>query len=142
MFGTNRAEALERLTYCSRARVDTSSLQAISEILGVSRRNNVRDRLTGALAVNDGWFLQAIEGSPHAVDSLMRRLEADPRHTDLEILSRRPVTGRLFADWSMAAARVTPEIGPGLKRLIDDCRVSPEAAIDALLRLVSAGKMV
>lgn len=142
VFATRKTEALERLTYCSQARVDTGSLQAISEILGVSRRNNARDRLTGALAVNDGWFLQVVEGAPNAIDSLMRRLHADPRHAQIEILSRRQVTGRLFADWTMAAARVTPEIGPELKRLIDECRTSPEAAVDALLRLVASGRTV
>lgn len=137
MFGIRRESALERLVYCSRARVDTGSLQTISELLGVSRRNNARDGLTGALAVNDGWFLQVIGGPPHAVDSLLDRLGSDPRHTEIEILSRRPISGRLFQDWAMVAARVTPAMGPQLKRLIDECRVSPEAAVDALLRIVS-----
>ncbi|MCS6624954.1 BLUF domain-containing protein [Roseibacterium beibuensis] len=140
MFGRSRPEALERLVYCSRARIDTASLQAISELLGVSQRNNVRDGLTGALAVNDGWFLQVIEGPTSALDRLLRRLAEDARHTEIEILSRRPVSGRLFPDWSMVAARITPDIGPHLKRLIDECRVAPEAAVDALLRIVAGRK--
>ena len=140
MFGKPRSEALERLVYCSRACVDTASLQAISELLGVSQRNNIRDGLTGALAINEGWFLQVVEGSTQALDNLLRRLAADPRHADVEVLSRRPVTGRLFPDWSMVAARITPDIGPQLKRLIDECRASPEAAVDALLRIVTGGK--
>ena len=140
MFGRSRPEALERLVYCSRARIDTASLQAISELLGVSQRNNVREGLTGALAVNDGWFLQVIEGPAAALDRLVRRLGDDRRHTGIEILSRRPVSGRLFPDWSMVAARITPEVGPQLQRLIDQCRVSPEAAVDALLRIVTGRK--
>ena len=136
MFGSPRHEALERLVYCSKARIDTGSLQAISEILGVSQRNNIRDGLTGALAVNDGWFLQVVEGPGPALDSLLRRLSGDERHGELELLSRRPVSGRLFRDWTMVAARITPDIGPQLQRLIDQCRVSPEAAVDALLRIV------
>ncbi len=106
----------------------------------MSRRNNARDGLTGALAVNEGWFLQVVEGSATALDRLLRRLAEDPRHTDLEVLSRRPVSGRLFPDWSMVAARITPEVGPQLKRLIDQCRVTPEAAVDALLRIVTERK--
>ncbi|MDY6925265.1 MAG: BLUF domain-containing protein [Pseudomonadota bacterium] len=137
MFVSPRPESLERLVYCSRARVDTGSLQAISEILGVSLRNNAREGLTGALAVNDGWFLQVIEGPGQAVDRLLRRLAADSRHADIEILSRRPVSGRLFSDWAMVAARITPDVGPQLQRLIDECRVAPEAAVDALLRIVA-----
>ena len=104
MFGRSRPEALERIVYCSRARIDTTSLQAIAEILGVSQRNNAREGLTGALAVNDGWFLQVVEGPGPAIDRLLRRLAADPRHAELEVLSRRSVSGRLFADWSMVAA--------------------------------------
>lgn len=140
MFGRTRPEALERVVYCSRARIDTASLQAISELLGVSQRNNLRDGLTGALAVNDGWFLQVVEGPGAALDRLLRRLAEDPRHADLEILSRRPVSARLFPDWSMVAARITPEVGPQLQRLIDECRVTPEAAVDALLRIVTGRK--
>ena len=137
MFGIRRATALERLVYCSRAGVDTGSLQVIAELLGVSQRNNARDGLTGALAVNDGWFLQVIEGPPHAIDALLKRLGDDPRHTELEVLSRRAVSGRLFPDWAMVAARITPAVGPQLQRLINECRVSPEAAVDALLRIVA-----
>lgn len=140
MFGKSRSEALERAVYCSRALIDTASLQAISELLGVSQRNNARDGLTGALAVNDGWFLQVIEGPATGLDRLLRRLAEDSRHTDLEVLSRRPVSGRLFPDWSMVAARITPDVGPQLKRLIDECRVTPEAAVDALLRIVTERK--
>lgn len=130
------ANDLERLVYCSRALVNTDSLQGISEILGVSQRNNTRDGLTGALAVNDGWFLQVVEGQASALDRLLRRLEADPRHTELVVLSRRSISGRLFSDWSMVAARITPEIGPGLTRLINECRAMPEGAVDALYRIV------
>ena len=141
MFGRGKGEALERLVYCSRARIDTASLQAIAEILGVSQRNNACDGLTGALAINEGWFLQVLEGPGAAIDSLLRRLAEDPRHTDVEVLSRRPVSGRLFREWSMIAARITPEVSPQLRGLIDECRLAPEAAVDALLRIV-AGRRV
>lgn len=140
MFGRTRSGTLERVVYCSRARIDTASLQAISELLGVSQRNNARDGLTGALAVNDGWFLQVIEGPAAALDGLLRRLADDARHADIEVLSRRPVSARLFPDWSMVAARITPDVGPQLRRLIDECRVTPEAAVDALLRIVTERK--
>ena len=140
MFGRTKPEALERVVYCSKACIDTASLQAISELLGVSQRNNAREGLTGALAVNDGWFLQVIEGPGAALDRLLRRLADDPRHADVEVLSRRSVSARLFPDWSMVAARITPDVGPQLQRLIDECRVTPEAAVDALLRIVMGRK--
>jgi len=126
------------MVYCSRATVPTSSLLLISDILATSQRNNDRDGLTGALAISDGWYLQVIEGGGSALDRLMTRLAKDPRHTDIEVLERRPVGGRLFSSWSMTSARITPEIGAGLNGLIDGCRVSPAAAVAGLLELVSS----
>ena len=130
------AVRLERLVYCSRALVPTSSLLVISDILAVSHRNNARDGLTGALAVSDGWFLQVLEGPPAALDSLLRRLDGDPRHSDMQVLSRRPASGRLFSEWSMASGRITPLIAPDLVALVDECRTDPDAAVAALLRIV------
>jgi hypothetical protein len=128
---------LERVVYCSTASGPTESLLFISQILGVSERNNARDELTGALAVSDGWFLQVIEGLPHRVDHLLARLEADRRHKNIEILQRRPIAARLFTNWSMVSVRVTPDLGPALLRLIDECRVSPDAAIAGLLEILA-----
>jgi hypothetical protein len=127
---------LERVLYCSEATVPTESLLVIAEILAVSQRNNERDSLTGALAVNDGWFLQAIEGPPSAIDSLLRRLAADPRHRNIEILDRRPIDQRRFAAWSMISARVTPAVAPDLRQAIDGCRERPLDALSALAQLM------
>jgi hypothetical protein len=133
---------LERLVYCSRATVPTDSLLVVAEILSVSQRNNDRDRLTGVLAVNDGWFLQVIEGSSDNIDRLIGRLEADTRHKDIEILQRIAVTGRLFEKWSMASARITPSLRPDLVALINECRTSPEDAVIALAQIVALHDMV
>ena len=130
-------EPLERMVYCSTANVPTDSLYFIADILSVSQRNNERDGLTGALAISDGWFLQVLEGRSSALDNLLRRLKTDTRHRDVVILSRHRVVGRLFAEWSMHSARITPAIGDDLRLLIDECRVSPEDATAALLKLVS-----
>ena len=132
------SQPLERMVYCSAANVPTDSLFLIADILSVSQRNNERDGLTGALAISDGWFLQVLEGPPTALDGLLRRLNADTRHRDLVILSRKRVLGRLFAEWSMHSARITPSIGADLRSMIDECRVSPEDATAALLKVVTA----
>ncbi len=127
----------KRIVYCSRAKVPTDSLLVIAQILSVSQRNNDRDGLTGALAISDGWFLQVIEGQTQAFDAWIRRLRADPRHKDFEILSREPVSARLFEEWSMTSARITPELGPDLVALIDHCRTAPRDAVAALARIVA-----
>ena len=47
-------------------------------------------------------FVQCIEGSPEAIESLWRSLQRDNRHYDLELLARGPLENRRFTDWSMA----------------------------------------
>ena len=86
-----------------------TSLLVLAEILGASDRNNRRDGLTGALMRHDGCFLQAIEGRRVDVDRLMDRLRADPRHENLRLLSDQGVSSRLFHDWPMALAEMTPD---------------------------------
>jgi len=129
--------ALERIVYCSRSNVPTDNLLVISEIVAVSDRNNRRDDLTGALAINDGWFLQVIEGQTAQLDNLLRRLQADKRHRDFKVLQRREIKTRLFGDWSMTSERITRAVGSDLTAIIDECRNHPEDAVAGLLRIVS-----
>lgn len=121
--------ALERLIYASRATRPTDSLLNLSEILAVSHRNNQRDGLTGALAVHQGRFIQVIEGGRDALDGLLNRLRSDERHSDIEVLDRRPVTARTFTDWTMGSARITPELDQALSTLMADSGVSPERTV-------------
>lgn len=134
-------DSLERVIYCSRATVPTGSLTLLTDILAVSQRNNERDQLTGALAVSDGWFLHVVEGPPHNLDRLLGRLEADTRHTEIAVLQRRRVKARMFEGWSLASARITPALGDDLVRLIDGCRVNPDAALLGLMEVVYSGRV-
>ncbi|WP_426038892.1 BLUF domain-containing protein [Brevundimonas sp. DC300-4] len=129
---------LELMAYFSLATGPTESLGIIADILAVSQRNNGKDGLTGALAICDGWFFQAIEGSPSAIDGLLRRLEADPRHTDIRVLLRQPAATRLFRERTMTSVRITPDFGPDRLRLISECQTRPEMAVVALKSIVDA----
>jgi hypothetical protein len=126
---------LERLAYCSRANVSMESLVVIADILAVSQRNNRRDGITGALVFSDGAFFQTVEGSPQALDSLLRRLAEDTRHGDLKIVFRAPVCGRIFADWSMTTPRIDPSREPQMKKAVEACETAPAIAIETLRRL-------
>lgn len=77
------------------------NLQSLAEILGVSDANNRRDRLTGVLLHHDSRFLQAIEGGRGDLDRLIRKLKADPRHTNLRFLFDGPLEGRRHGDVPM-----------------------------------------
>ncbi|MEH6664075.1 MAG: BLUF domain-containing protein [Brevundimonas sp.] len=93
-----------------------SNLLSVAEILGVSERNNRRDRLTGVLMSHDGWFLQALEGARIDIDRLLTRLHRDPRHTNIRMLGFETIEDRAFPQWSMRQILVTPRLAPLVSR--------------------------
>ena len=123
---------LFRLVYESTATGSTGSLINLSVILAESQRNNDRDGLTGALAAHRDRYIQVIEGTASALDGLLRRLELDPRHRDIVLLDRVPITERMFAGWSMASARITPELAPVLDALLIEAGPSPSWIVMAM----------
>ena len=131
---------LERLVYRSTATGTTESILNLATILAESQRNNDRDGLTGALAAHRESYIQVIEGSAQALDGLMRRLEGDPRHRDIVILQRRTAAGRLFADWSMASARIDPSVEGALDAMMADGAGSAERIVDTLLKAVPGAR--
>jgi len=123
---------LERLIYESTATGSTGSLTNLAVILSESQRNNAGRGLTGALAAHGDRYIQVVEGQPEALDGLLRRLENDPRHRDIRLMHREPVEERMFADWTMASARVTPELAQSLDALMAEREPSPSWILMAL----------
>lgn len=111
-------ETIERLIYRSRA-LWPAPEAALDSILAVSVANNARFGITGALGFSGDSFVQLLEGTPAALDGLLDKLLADPRHTDLIILLRSPANRRLAPGWSMARAdlaEASPRAGDLLAR--------------------------
>ena len=127
---------LRQVAYVSRATAPMDQLLNIAEILSVSQRNNWRDGVTGALVYADGRFFQVVEGRPEAVDRLLARVGADPRHADVEVVLNRPVETRGFSEWSMAMPRVTPEAEPLMRRAVEAAPTEPLSAL-AILRCLA-----
>ena len=91
---------LIQLTYASR----TSRILGpgdVKDILAASHRNNARDGITGALCLNNGIFLQQLEGDRAAVNVLYHRLLKDTRHQDTAVLDFGEIPHRRFTSWSM-----------------------------------------
>jgi len=128
---------LERLIYESTATGSTGSLTNLAVILSESQRNNAGRGLTGALAAHGDRYIQVVEGQPEALDGLLRRLENDPRHRDIRLMHREPVEERMFADWTMASARVTPELAQSLDALMAEREPSPSWIVMALHEAVA-----
>ncbi|HEX8662020.1 MAG TPA: BLUF domain-containing protein [Brevundimonas sp.] len=128
--------SLERLVYESTATGSTGSIGNLAVILAESQRNNDRDGLTGALAAHRERYIQVVEGPAQALDALLRRLEDDPRHRDVTLPDRQPISERLFNRWSMANARITPDHGAALDSLVDNDDLTPVQVIGILLDAV------
>lgn len=98
-------EAIFRIIYCSRNTILHGSSQAeLAQILAVSRRNNARVGVTGALLYNAGVFAQALEGPFEAVQDVFERIQADERHGDVVVLEAERAGQRVFGGWDMAHA--------------------------------------
>lgn len=74
----------------------------IDRLVASSRRRNRQLDLTGALVVCAVRFAQVLEGRDEAVDAMTRRIAADPRHTNMQLVDRAAVGRRLCDGWDMA----------------------------------------
>ena len=95
---------MQRLIYISSTRqpLPESELDAI---LARSRRNNAAVAVSGLLVAGGRRFLQVLEGDEAAVEGVFRRIQQDPRHHGVVILSRKPIDERSFGQWSMGFSR-------------------------------------
>ena len=73
----------------------------LNGILIDSRRNNLRDDVTGALICRADAYLQLIEGPEVAIRAAYARIAADDRHANINFLFGEPVTDRIFPGWAM-----------------------------------------
>lgn len=74
----------------------------LDDILTVSRFNNARDGITGALICRADLYLQLIEGPEAAIALTYARIAADvDRHVDVQPLVSRAINDRMFPKWTM-----------------------------------------
>ncbi len=93
---------LVRLLYASRASEEMNE-SLLASILSQSFRNNAEQGITGLLCAHmeEGTFLQALEGGRDAVNRLYGRIVGDPRHCDATLLGFEEIEERRFASWRM-----------------------------------------
>lgn len=94
------APTLLRLTYMSCYNPDNANIE-VTRILEQSRRNNEHNGITGALVMNENYFLQVLEGSRPVINTLLKKLIQDDRHFSLSIVECQEVTQRRWSKWSM-----------------------------------------
>ena len=137
---------LVRLLYASRAAaaIDQDALVAI---LRKSKANNPTVGITGVLCFSEGIFLQVLEGGRSAVNALYRRIVADPRHTDVELLCYEEIGERRFAGWSMGQVNMS-RLNPALllkyseKPTLDPYAVSGQVSMALFQELMATASIV
>ncbi|MFN2332829.1 MAG: BLUF domain-containing protein [Wenzhouxiangellaceae bacterium] len=135
------------LSYCSRASFPAAHQgygvdPEVSRILVCSRRNNQAVDVGGVLHFGNGMFFQYLEGPADRVDALYARICRDPRHHDVQRLTRRTIRNRRFTDWSMKFVAIERLVSQVLRRhdleAFDPYRFTP-ALIDDLVISCIAG---
>ncbi|MES2399563.1 MAG: BLUF domain-containing protein [Pseudomonadota bacterium] len=91
---------LVQLTYASRTKRPLGPGD-VKDIMASSKRNNLLAGVTGALCLNNGIFLQQLEGDKLAVNALYHRILMDSRHHEPAILDFAEIPHRRFSGWSM-----------------------------------------
>lgn len=82
----------------------------VARILAKSRNNNRQNGLVGVLYFGDGVFFQCLEGEEDAVNNLLTKLEADRRHKDLKVISKKYIDKLSFGEWAMKFAPLDEQI--------------------------------
>lgn len=97
--------------------------EELLDILKASRENNSSKDVTGLLLYKGGNFMQVLEGPDEAVEALYEKIKADPRHKDVNVLSREQISARQFPAWEMAFQNLdNPEVKnePGYSQFLQD----------------------
>jgi hypothetical protein len=132
--------------YASRA-VPAVDQEELVAILRKSKTNNAALGVTGVLCFSQGIFLQVLEGGRSAVNRLYNRIAADPRHSEVELLSYAEIGERRFAGWSMGQVNLE-RLNPALllkyseRPVLDPYAVSGAVSLALFEELMATASIV
>jgi hypothetical protein len=118
--------------------------QQLRELLRKARAMNSELGITGLLLYHKQSFFQILEGGEKAVGELFKRIERDPRHHRVLLLSKKNVEVQNFDAWSMGFVDMDQMATklPGFVKLFGATPSFPELKGDHQLvsRLISGFK--
>ncbi|WP_323762109.1 BLUF domain-containing protein [Maricaulis sp.] len=132
---------LHRMVLAARSTIDTGpgALNgAFGSVLACCMRSSVAEGLTGGLVVEDGWFLEVLEGGFDALCAYRDRAFEDDRLDDLQVLEVVPVLQREYETWAIAASKAGTA-QPGLIRAVSDKLSGPFAVSQHVRRVLMRG---
>lgn len=132
-----------RMLYVSRA-VGPQTSTMTTSILAQAQANNPLLGITGVLCQGQGLFLQVIEGERSRMNALYRRISADTRHKDVEMLLYEEIKERRFGQWSMALVNLSVD-DPMVKMNhpdFDPYSASGQQVMQQVLDLLESGQPI
>jgi len=100
-------QSIHNIVYCSRA-VNDMDKDALEKIIDTAKHHNPRFGITGLLVFGSGIFFQWLEGPKDNVSSLFKIISADPRHSNVVLLTKEDeFRERLFPNWDMELVAAT-----------------------------------
>jgi len=100
-------QSIHHIVYCSRA-VNDMDKDALEKIIDTAKHHNPRFGITGLLVFGSGIFFQWLEGPKDNVSSLFKIICADPRHSNVVLLTKEDeFRERLFPNWDMELVAAT-----------------------------------
>lgn len=83
----------------------------VASIVRRARDANARQQLTGLLVFDGQRFCQYLEGPRRALDPMLERIQADPRHHQFVLQQHGPLpAARMFQDWAIAYAEIDSDM--------------------------------
>ena len=109
-----------QLVYASAAAAPFTRSQ-LHDLLARARKFNSSVGVTGLLLYHKLSFFQILEGPENEITPLYARIERDPRHNRVLLLSKKHTEGRNFGTWSMGFVDVDPAAAklPGFVKLLE-----------------------
>jgi hypothetical protein len=132
-----------RLLYVSHAAGPQTTTMTTS-ILLQAQINNADQGITGLLCQGQGFFLQVLEGERTRVNALYRRICADKRHHDVDLLLFEEIADRLYGQWAMALIRLSADKQRGKIQDpdFDPYSVSGPQVLQQMLDLLASGQEI
>jgi len=94
---------MHKIIYLSSSR-EYLSPEQINELLIQSRKNNLKNNITGVLLYFDGDFLQVLEGPKKEILDLFETIKKDKRHSQIFSVLNKEIKEKHFPEWNMGFA--------------------------------------
>ncbi|TLF47093.1 BLUF domain-containing protein [Maribacter aurantiacus] len=92
---------MHELTYTSQAKKNVS-LKDLNDILKTANEFNKTHSITGCLVYHNGLFVQTLHGAKKGIFDLLKKIQGDERHTNVNLVWEGPAEKEVFKGWHMA----------------------------------------